>query len=188
MDVSQLDQFPALQFPDIPPTSTYIDRDLATIPTAIDTPYDLSRIAASASDLEVLLPLTESYTDHEAASSERLLDTYSQVQSLKPRLTWPTKQVSSKKSFSAHSKGSVARASTYPKALATHASGTPCHSENEERPPRIQKTRRRFTESRRKEVREIRKRGACIRCRMLRKTVGFVLYIRVKNADNKQVL
>lgn len=36
---------------------------------------------------------------------------------------------------------------------------------------RAQKVRGKFTDSRRQEVQEIRKRGACIRCRMLRKTV-----------------
>ena len=36
------------------------------------------------------------------------------------------------------------------------------------------KVRGRFTDSRRKEVQEVRKRGACIRCRMLKKPVGQV--------------
>ena len=36
---------------------------------------------------------------------------------------------------------------------------------------RAQKVRGKFTDSRRQEVQEIRKKGACIRCRMLRKTV-----------------
>lgn len=37
---------------------------------------------------------------------------------------------------------------------------------------RAQKVRGKFTDSRRQEVQEIRKKGACIRCRMLRKTVS----------------
>ena len=36
---------------------------------------------------------------------------------------------------------------------------------------RAQKVRGKFTDTRRQEVQEIRKKGACIRCRMLRKTV-----------------
>ena len=172
--VSQPGPFPALQFPDIPPTSTFIDPNLPSISTTVDTSYDLSRIAASASDLEALLPLTELSTDHETASNEGPFDTYVQVQTLKPSSTWPTRQVSSNQLSSTHSIASVARASTYPKALAIHASRSPRSSENEERPLRNQRIRGKFTESRRKEVREIRKKGACIRCRMLRKTVGFV--------------
>ena len=173
--VSQPDPFPALQFPDMPPASTFVDGNLPSGPTSTDTSYNLSRIAASASELEALFPLTELSTNHEAASNDRPLYTYAQLQNLKPRSTWPMRRVSSNQSSSTHSMAKVARASTYPKAPAMHASESPRINENEERPLRNQRIRGRFTESRRKEVREIRKKGACIRCRMLRKTVGIVL-------------
>ncbi|KAL8809687.1 MAG: hypothetical protein Q9200_003203 [Gallowayella weberi] len=47
---------------------------------------------------------------------------------------------------------------------------------------RAQKVRGKFTDSRRQEVQEIRKKGACIRCRMLRKTGQ--CFIQFAHADN----
>ena len=44
-------------------------------------------------------------------------------------------------------------------------------SDSSNRYSRKHKVRGKFSDSRRKEVQEVRKRGACIRCRMLRKTV-----------------
>ena len=45
-------------------------------------------------------------------------------------------------------------------------------SDSSNRYSRVHKARGKFSDSRRKEVQEVRKRGACIRCRMLRKTVS----------------
>ena len=45
-------------------------------------------------------------------------------------------------------------------------------SDSSNRYSRVHKVRGKFSDSRRKEVQEVRKRGACIRCRMLRKTVS----------------
>lgn len=51
---------------------------------------------------------------------------------------------------------------------------------------RAQRIRGKFSDSRRQEVRSIRKKGACIRCRMLRKTVYFQRVFD-KNAPNSLV-
>lgn len=49
---------------------------------------------------------------------------------------------------------------------------------------RAQKVRGKFTDSRRQEVQKIRKKGACIRCRMLRKTVGRKLSLLLLHTRN----
>ncbi|KAH0551082.1 hypothetical protein GP486_007570 [Trichoglossum hirsutum] len=70
----------------------------------------------------------------------------------------------------------ISRAATYPRAIAInpHAPQGEFRAEfssGSEKPVRP-KVRGRFTASRRKEVQEVRKRGACIRCRMLKKPIS----------------
>ncbi len=66
------------------------------------------------------------------------------------------------------------RASTFPRAIAMNPNAPQraftAEFSTSTKPPKP-KVRGRFTPSRRKEVQEVRKRGACIRCRMLKKPV-----------------
>lgn len=67
------------------------------------------------------------------------------------------------------------RAATFPRPIAinpnTQAKGFVNEFGNSTKPKKP-KVRGRFSASRRREVQEVRKRGACIRCRMLKKPVG----------------
>lgn len=65
-----------------------------------------------------------------------------------------------------------AKASTQPRPIAMNPNTTQTHFTTDfsvNQKPAKPKVRGRFTDSRRKEVQEVRKRGACIRCRMLKK-------------------
>ena len=66
----------------------------------------------------------------------------------------------------------VSRAATYPRAIAANQNGVSSTVITNDGPPtKVQRVRGKFSDSRRKEVQEIRKKGACLRCKMLRKTV-----------------
>ncbi|KAF2496347.1 hypothetical protein BU16DRAFT_509318 [Lophium mytilinum] len=68
--------------------------------------------------------------------------------------------------------GFASRAPTYPRPIAMNPNTTQTHFTTDfsmNQKPSKPKVRGRFTDSRRKEVQEVRKRGACIRCRMLKK-------------------
>ncbi|KAF2145816.1 uncharacterized protein K452DRAFT_295379 [Aplosporella prunicola CBS 121167] len=63
-------------------------------------------------------------------------------------------------------------AASYPRPIAMNPNGHQAHFTTDfsiNQKPSKPKVRGRFTDSRRKEVQEVRKRGACIRCRMLKK-------------------
>jgi hypothetical protein len=96
---------------------------------------------------------------------------------------WPTHQLSAAdqklfESLQEHDPTLTAavtqRAATYPRPIAmnpnSEAKGFVNDFGNSTKPTKP-KVRGRFSASRRKEVQEVRKRGACIRCRMLKKPV-----------------
>ncbi|KAJ4296652.1 hypothetical protein N0V90_006700 [Kalmusia sp. IMI 367209] len=64
------------------------------------------------------------------------------------------------------------KATSHPRPIAMNPNGTQAHFTTDfsvNQKPAKPKVRGRFSDSRRKEVQEVRKRGACIRCRMLKK-------------------
>jgi len=166
------DAFQALSFNERTPASAFTDASLQHISGTRVPAHDLTSIAASATSLEALLPLTQMSNDSKANGNSRPFDTYSEVQALRPTSTWPQKRNGPARTLSSGSAAKIARASTYPRAIAMNVNRSSRGSETDgERPHRNQKIRGKFSDSRRKEVQEIRKKGACIRCRMLRKTV-----------------
>lgn len=69
----------------------------------------------------------------------------------------------------------VNRAVSFPRPIAVNPNTTQTHFTTDfsvNQKPAKPKVRGRFSDSRRKEVQEVRKRGACIRCRMLKKPVS----------------
>lgn len=75
-----------------------------------------------------------------------------------------------------HSPSPTASSATYHRPIAINPHGQQTHFTTDfsmNPKPAKPKVRGRFSDSRRKEVQEVRKRGACIRCRMLKKPVGF---------------
>ncbi|KAL8673372.1 MAG: hypothetical protein Q9168_002198, partial [Polycauliona sp. 1 TL-2023] len=139
-------------------------------------PARLSLIAASATDLEARLPpingerRDQHHTSQSPASvlhesllpREPLLNTGSSV--LRDPIEDPT------------SMPGLTPAAPGPLLNRLHIRSKPerspsRHNRGSDKPHgRAQKVRGKFTDSRRQEVQEIRKKGACIRCRMLRKT------------------
>ena len=63
------------------------------------------------------------------------------------------------------------QASSHPRAVAADVVNKNSRPGHVRTSGRAQRIRGKFSDSRRQEVRSIRKKGACIRCRMLRKTV-----------------
>lgn len=173
----QPDSFQALSSNETTHTSAFGEGSLQPIAETRIPARDLTSIAASATSLEALLPLTQMPNDGEPNSDARPFDTYSEVQALRPTSTWPQKRNGPTRTLSNGSTAKIARASTYPRALAVNVNRPSRGSETDgERPHRNQKIRGKFSDSRRKEVQEVRKKGACIRCRMLRKTVFLLIY------------
>ncbi|MCJ1251660.1 hypothetical protein MMC30_008895 [Trapelia coarctata] len=165
------DTFQALSSNERTSPSAFKDGNLQQVADTRMAPHDLTSIAASATSLEALLPLTQISNDGEATSNARPFDTYSEVQALRPTSTWPQRRNGPTRSLSNGSAVKIARASTYPRAIAMNVNRASRGSETDgERPHRNQKIRGKFSDLRRKEVQEVRKKGACIRCRMLRKT------------------
>jgi len=172
----QPDSFQALSFHERTHTSAFGEGSLQSVAVTRISAHDLTSIAASATSLEALLPLTQMPNDGEPNSNARPFDTYSEVQALRPTSTWPQKRNGPIRTLSNGSTAKIARASTYPRALAMSLNRPSRGSETDgERPHRNQKIRGKFSDSRRKEVQEVRKKGACIRCRMLRKTVFLLM-------------
>jgi hypothetical protein len=99
-----------------------------------------------------------------------------QLLRLKPRSTWPPE----KNGANGHTESIVSRSLTFPRPLtATHHQP---HRASEGAPGSLRNQRKRgkFSDARRKEVLGVRKKGACIRCRMLRKTVLMMIcHVRV---------
>jgi hypothetical protein len=128
----------------------------------------LASIAASANELEASLPVTYSINGSPVETNgSRPLSIYSDVHALRPISTWPNRYAGHD-----HQAPEGTRAATFPKSPSTSPSRHLANgSNNVYVQPRAQKVRGKFSDARRREVQEVRKKGACIRCRMLRKTV-----------------
>ncbi|KAL8929935.1 MAG: hypothetical protein Q9208_001079 [Pyrenodesmia sp. 3 TL-2023] len=142
-------------------------------------PAALSMIAASATNLQATMP--QATGDHQDQSTVNVMEEDSPRQYI-------TSNVPMAPDGSIHTEDSVPdRATTQrlqpaPGPLAhltsaiSRAEDGPHHQIHglERLHGRAQKVRGKFTDSRRQEVQNIRKKGACIRCRMLRKTLDCV--------------
>ena len=170
------DSFQALSFLERTPTSDFTDGSPHPVADTRIATHDLTSIAASATSLEAMLPVTQMSNDGEANNNPRPFDTYSEIQALRSTSTWPQKRNGPTRNLSNGSGAKIVRASTYPRAIAMNVNRHSRGSETDgDRPHRNQKIRGKFSDSRRKEVQEVRKKGACIRCRMLRKTVFLLI-------------
>ncbi|MCJ1321750.1 hypothetical protein MMC15_007095 [Xylographa vitiligo] len=131
---------------------------------------DLANIAASASHLQAVLMEAEPSVPHETTDGHGPFDVYSEVQALRSPSTWPSKRIITHRSLSSERVAGPERASTHPYGPAYESNLQSMTDASSEQHHRAQKIRGKFSDVRRKEVQEVRKRGACIRCRMLRKT------------------
>lgn len=159
---------------DNPPVSPSL-RDVALSPDSASNARQsqLSMIAASASEMVPQglstendpmadgLPRIGGVWNQSLSSHEQLL--FESLQEHDPSLTAATQ---------------TQRAASFPRPIAmnpnTQAKGFVNEFGNSTKPTKP-KVRGRFSAARRREVQEVRKRGACIRCRMLKKPVGSCL-------------
>ena len=167
-----------MQFSDSPTSSPQMSGLTLPSTLAIKDPSALSLIAASASDLEPMpgyaaLPLEPGTEMSSFDSYDKPFDPHG------PRFvsTWPLHQASHGDDAK-NPTTPIPRAATHPRAIAINPNGPRrgssvdnAASQGETR----HKVRGRFTDSRREEVQKVRKMGACIRCRMLRKPVSSFL-------------
>lgn len=153
------------------PNSSYLS---AAVKGAQD-PTPLSMIAASATNLEALMPRgTEEHQDqakvtavHEGLSQQPRSPKVPMVHHGNTNPTNPGE--SAKRQRPQPGLGPLASPPSPLPGLVNRSTHETCGSEKAH--GRVQKVRGKFTDSRRQEVQDIRKKGACIRCRMLRKTV-----------------
>jgi hypothetical protein len=136
--------------------------------------------ASAANELQSLMPLTNGFgIDSEiGVSSSTLNDKYfhnsqgrSQWASLPANTIDPLLQDHGRDQATSKA-DSLGRHSSHPRPIAINPNGTQTHFTTDfsvTQKPVKPKVRGRFSDSRRKEVQEVRKRGACIRCRMLKK-------------------
>lgn len=176
-----------MQFSDSPISSPQMA--VLALPSAstIKDPSALSLIAASASDLEPMpgytaLPLEPGTEVSSFDSYDKPFDTNG------PKFvsTWPLHQADQADNAKGPTMALMPRAATYPRAIAINPNGPRRGSsvDNAASQGEIRhKVRGRFTDSRREEVQKVRKMGACIRCRMLRKPVSSVLDQSTFEAD-----
>lgn len=139
--------------------------------------------ASAANELQSLMPLTNGFgiESEIGVSSSTLNDKYfhnpqgrPQWQSLPTNTIDPLLQDHGRDQVASKT-DSLARHSSHPRPIAINPNGTQTHFTTDfsvSQKPVKPKVRGRFSDSRRKEVQEVRKRGACIRCRMLKKPVG----------------
>ena len=132
---------------------------------------DLADIAVSASRLQASLLERERSVACEDTDGYGSLDIYSKIQALRAPSTWPVKRTLVSRSPSSGRAAGLERAPTHPNDT-IYGSNIPSMADTlGVQHHSAQKIRGKFSDVRRKEVQEVRKRGACIRCRMLRKTV-----------------
>jgi hypothetical protein len=115
---------------------------------------DLSSIAASASNLEASLPQTVAFPIGEHHDMSQM----PWPQPLQSPTTTLTEQLAQVASFG------------------VHIAANPVSAVDDFNPPpsKVAKTRSKFSDARREEVRGVRNKRACIRCRMLRKPVSYI--------------
>ncbi|KAH0536151.1 hypothetical protein FGG08_006955 [Glutinoglossum americanum] len=177
---------PPIQFfdsmSDSPSQSPHLP-NLSLPPNLITNGRSASLASLSANDLRAVLPKPGLPLEPEPLSSGfgSISDNFFHPRMPRSSSTWPLMQSAPSPDAtlfdSAHDhavvvKG-VPRAATFPRAIAINPNSPQREfraefSSGSEKPARP-KVRGRFTASRRKEVQEVRKRGACIRCRMLKK-------------------
>ena len=151
----------------------------ASTPRTDDHSVTLSMIAASASSLEAMMPYGERLERHDISGSS-ITDVNAEAMRHNEE-PYDTTAVSTHPSLEAYVNGMgreardaiITQASQTLRPLAMNIGGTHRYSSAEHANPhgRAQKTRGKLSSSRRQEVQNMRKQGACIRCRMLRKTV-----------------
>ncbi len=150
-----------------------------SVETALTSSHDLPSIAASASNLEASLP--------DPHGANRLVEsTAGEFSASPPFRSASTWHAPASAPFEV-SPDTIARAATYPRAIAANLI-SPTHDSDESN-TRLRKGRKGFSDERRKEVEEVRKKGACLRCRMLRKPVIWQYAQRsYREADERTVL
>lgn len=157
----------------VPTSRSYVDHEhhLARVQQTQD-PAMLSLIAASASNLEASMPRgTEEKQNHENSSKSTTSQHHLASGPIVARFETPGPSNSAENPAT----GSPLHTATGNPASETSALDdvSKCSNQSSGKPPgRARNVRGKFTDSRRQEVKSIRKKGACIRCRMLRKTVS----------------
>ena len=178
---------PPMQVYDSPSTSPHLpglSLPSSTTNTARN-PSQLSMIAASASNLEAMLPNAAFPMEPDPGVPDAgVSDKFFHPQAPRSVSTWPLAQGVQTDAFfydggqephAASIEVITSRAATFPRPIAMNPNGPHrgyTRDFNTSPRPSRPKVRGRFTPSRRKEVQEVRKRGACLRCRMLKKPVG----------------
>ncbi len=174
-----------MQVYDSPSSSPHLPRLSlpSSAPDIARNPSQLSLIAASASNLEAMLPNAALTMEPDLGVPDAgVSDKFFHPQAPRSVSTWPMAQVPQTETVfydgvqdhSATMEALTSRAATFPRPIAMNPNGphrgyTTDFSTSPQLPR--PKVRGRFTPSRRKEVQEVRKRGACLRCRMLKKPV-----------------
>ena len=138
--------------------------DAPSLTTTAQDPTTLSLIAASASDLEALLP---GINQHISPNNDIQPNSVLNVRGLAQPARFERIPLAE---TSVHS-------ASQPHSIAPSTKDGITNPSNGIATMRKQKIRQKFSDSRRLEVQGIRKKGACIRCRMLRKTVGTSLWL-----------
>lgn len=178
---------PPMQFYESPSSSPHLPG--LSLPSSSTTntarnPSQLSMIAASASNLEAMLPNAAFPMEPDpGVPNAGVSDKFFHPQAPRSASTWPLSQGvqtdavffdTSQEPLAASAEDITSRAATFPRPIAMNPNGPhrgyTTDFNTSSRPSRP-KVRGRFTPSRRKEVQEVRKRGACLRCRMLKKPV-----------------
>lgn len=140
------------------PPFSYV-MDTASLTTTAQDPSTLSLIAASASDLEALLP---GINQHISLNNDVRPDSVLNVRGLNRPARFETTPLAE----------TTEHAALRPRSTAPSTNDNLSNISTGMAKTRKQKIRQKFSDSRRLEVQGIRKKGACIRCRMLRKTVA----------------
>ena len=155
-------------------SSTFSNGDQALVAATNGLTNDLASIAASATQLQASPMELDPSTTQETTDDHGPFDVYSELQALKSPSTWPSKRTTIQTSSSHEVVAGLDRTSALSYGVVVETNSHPRNDTTGEQQPKVQKIRGKFSDARRKEVQEVRKRGACIRCRMLRKTVRIV--------------
>ena len=169
--------FPAFHYAESSSASPFMPPSL--LPSNASTNQiseSLPLIAASVSDLEATIRLTRVLPDGGGnGRAPGPTATISSVHATGYAPTWSSRRTNIDGDLQDPARPTIIRTTTYPRAIAMDSSRPFRGSEENLNPSKISshvRIRGKFSEMRRKEVQEIRKKGACLRCRMLRKTVG----------------
>ncbi|MCJ1479590.1 hypothetical protein MMC13_008276 [Lambiella insularis] len=157
------DTFPALTIGEKTYSSMFSSGESLANHTAASEVADLSSIAASASNLEALLANAETTILHDNPSNSGPFDVYAELQALGPSSTWPSQRIvgrGSQMNGPATQSGRALTCSHIHDGTADQVSESHEHGHGHEQgAQRAQRIRGKFSDSRRKEVQEVRKRG-----------------------------